>query len=813
MEVTLRITSPSAAAGLVPVAICQPQQSISSKGIWLRDNPLDYPFPLIMAQVTLVLFTSRTLYYLLRPLGQTKFACNLLGGIILGPSLLGHKKVIREKLFRDKDAHLFEILSLLGTLYSLFIIAVKFDKNMLRRTAKNAWKIGLPGFLVPLAVSLGLAHPIGSTLPGLKGGMFFLYFSFSSFSFTFFPVIAQALNELNLMTSELGHLAMSSALVTEAIQWLSVAVHIVFTKKSPIHGILALVSLFALTVLIFFIVRPLILVIIKNTPQGKEVKEVYVVAILLGVLVSAGISDALGATPMTGPVLLGLVIPDGPPLGATLIQKTEFLVSELLLPVFFFRVGFMTDVYSFQDWGSLGKLQMVILLTYGAKIVTVTVAALCCKIRFKNGILLSLIMNIKGIVDLVVFSRWRSSKMLDQQSYTQIVLSMLLVTLIATPVVRFLYKPQIRLEPSSKHSRTRNIQSPRFNSDFSILCCVHNEESVRNITSLLESSNPTEQSPILAYVVRAVELIGRAAPLLLPYKKKQQQEGGTKKLKRTNTPTHQLMRAFWNYSKNSKGPVSIHAFTMIAPYNSMHETVCRLAEDNNIPLILLPFHENNQYTVGANVRAGIRQFNVNVQTYSPCTVGILVERGLSARLSVSHFSYNVAVFFIGGPDDREALAYASRMSGNPDVGITVFRIILRNKLKEGNTKEEEVEETMDESLVDEFKIRNMGNDCVIWKDIEVDDTVQLMDAIRNSQGDYDLVLVGRRHAEMSLRDEEMAEFVQNAELGVVGDMLASADFCGGMVNVLVLQENVELGNGAFRANSAKRSAKWTKFSG
>ncbi|XP_008234073.1 PREDICTED: cation/H(+) antiporter 15-like [Prunus mume] len=812
MDVTLRITGPSAAAGLVPTAICRPLESISSKGIWLRDNPLDYPFPLVMAQVSLVLLTSRALYYLLRPLGQTKFVCNLLGGIILGPSLIGHKKVIKEKLFRDKDTHLFETISFLGVLYSMFLIAVKFETNMLRRTAKNAWKIGLLGFLVPLAVSLGLVHPIGSTLPGLEGGMF-VYFSFSSLSFTFFPVIAQALNELNLMTSELGQLAMSSALVTEAIQWLSVGVHIVFTQKSPIHGILALVSLFALTVLICFIVRPLILLIIKNTPQGKEVKEVYVVAILLGVLVSAGISDALGATPLTGPLLLGLVIPDGPPLGATLIQKTEFLVSELFLPVLFFRVGFMTDVYSFQDWGSLGKLQMVILLIYGAKIVTVTVAAVCCKIRFKNSFLLSLIMNIKGIIDLVVFSRWRFARMLDQQSYTQIVLSMLLVTLIETPVVRFLYQPQIRLEPSSKHSRTRNIQSPRYNSDFSILCCVHNEESVRNITSLLESSNPTEQSPILAYVVRAVELIGRAVPLLLPYKKKQQQEGGTKKLKRTNTPTHQLMQAFWNYSKNSKGPVSIHAFTMIAPYNSMHETVCRLAEDNNIPLILLPFHENNQYTVGSNVMAGIRQFNVNVQTYSPCTVGILVERGLPARLTVSHFSYNVGVFFIGGPDDREALAYASRMSGNPDVGITVFRIILRNKLKEGNTKEEEVEEMLDESLVDEFKIRNLGNDCVIWKDIEVDDSVQIMDAIRNSQGDYDLVLVGRRHSEMSLRDEEMAEFVQNAELGVVGDMLASVDFCGGMVNVLVLQENVELGNGAFRANSEKRSAKWTKVSG
>ncbi|CAN6710012.1 unnamed protein product [Malus baccata var. baccata] len=790
---------------------CMQQQAVTSKGFWRKDNPLDYPLPLTMAQIVLVVVISRALYYLLRPLGQTKFVCNLLGGIILGPSALGKTKVVREKLFRRKDASVFEVIALMGVVYSMFIIAVKFDKNMVRRTARNAWKIGLPGFIIPLVITLSLVHPIGTTLPGFKGGTFFLYFSFSTFSFTFFPVIAQALSELNLMTSELGQLAMSSSLVTEAIQWLSTVAHIVFSKRNPSHGVMALVSLLALTIFNFSFLRPLVLLVVKKTPEGKDVKEGYVVAILVGVLAMALVSDAIGATPITGPILFGLVIPDGPPLGATLIQKMEFVVSEFLLPVLFFRVGFMVDVFSFSDWESFGKLQLVICLTYGAKIVTVTVAALFCKIRFKNSLLLGLILTIKGVVDIVLLTRWRSSMLLDEQSYTQITLSMLTVTLIATPVVRFLYQPQTRLGPSTKNLRIRNIQSARNYQEFSILCCVHNEESVCSITTLLESSNPTDVSPLITYVVRAVELIGRAAPLLVPYKKKYQEEAN-KKLKHSNSPTHQMMRAFWNYSMNSKGPVSIQAFTMIAPYKSMHETVCRLAEDNNIPLILLPFHENHQYIVGATVTTAIRQFNIHVQNYSPSTVGLLVERGLSTRLSVSHFSYNVAVFFIGGPDDREALAYAWRMSGNPDVGITVFRFLLQNKVIVAN-KDEETEEILDQALVDEFKIRNIGNDCVIWRDIEVDDSVQLMDAIRNSQGDYDLVLVGRRHTDMLLRDEEMTEFVQNPELGVIGDMLASPDFCGGMVNVLVLQESKELSNGAFRIGSMRGSESKFKFPG
>lgn len=103
----------------------------------------------------------------------------------------------------------------------------------------------------------------------------------------------------------------------------------------------------------------------------------------------------------------------------------------------------------------------------------------------------------------------------------------------------------------------------------------------------------------------------------------------------------------------------------------------------------------------------------------------------------------MAVFTIGGPEDREALAYASRMCGNPRVQMTVFRFILKNKV------ESDEEELMNESFVEEFQLRHLGNyDRVNWRNINVDDGVQVMDAIRKLQGEYDLVMVGRRHSDI-----------------------------------------------------------------
>lgn len=785
--------------------VCVPQTDVVSKGIWFNDNPLDYPLPAAMAQIILAVVTSRLLYFLLRPLGQTKFVCNLLGGIILGRSGLGRNQIIKDKMFHEKDAPLLGTMALLGTIYSMFLVAVKFDINMVKRT-KLAWRIGVPVLIFTVAVTLSLGYPLASTIPGFNGGMFFPIFCFSFVSFTFFPVIAQALDELNLMNSELGQIAMSSALITELIQWVFSAVQNIVTKKSVTQGGLTFIAFVAMTVFTAYAIRPLMLSITKNTPEGQEVKECYVAAILVGVLVMAFVFDAIGCSSMLGAIILGLVIPDGPPLGAALISKSEFLVSELFLPVFYFRVGFRTNVFSISDWNSFNKLQIVIVVSYVAKMVAVTVAALCCKIRLRNSLLLGMMMNIRGIIEMVVFAQWRYYELLDEQVYTQLVLSVLTVTMIATSSVHFLYSPQQRLGTSTKGSHIRNIQSVQTNSPFCILCCVHNEESIRSITSLIEASNPTEANPIFAYIIQAVELVGRAAPLLVPYKKK---EG--KKFSRINTLTHQMMQAFLNYSESSRGLVLIKSYTMIAPYKSMHETIVRLVDDKLIHLVIVPFHENHNVMIGYNVTAAIRQFNINVQEYSPCTVGILVERGLSGRLSLSHFSYNVAAFFIGGPDDREALALAARMSGNQNVVVTVYRLILRKKLNEGNYNEEEEREArLDESMVDEFKMSNIGNDCLNWRDMEVEDSVQLMDAIINSQGDYDLVMVGRRHADKSLRDDEemSSEFVHYAELGMIGDLLASPDFCGGMVNVLVLQESRELSGtygSSFHSDSSQHS--------
>lgn len=61
-----------------PTYVCAPPAETASRGFWFHEDPLDYTVPATLAQVILVIVTFRLLYFLLKPLGQTKLTCHLL---------------------------------------------------------------------------------------------------------------------------------------------------------------------------------------------------------------------------------------------------------------------------------------------------------------------------------------------------------------------------------------------------------------------------------------------------------------------------------------------------------------------------------------------------------------------------------------------------------------------------------------------------------------------------------------------------------------------------------------------------------------
>ncbi|KAK4422844.1 Cation/H(+) antiporter 15 [Sesamum alatum] len=348
-------------------------------------------------------------------------------------------------------------------------------------------------------------------------------------------------------------------------------------------------------------------------------------------------------------------------------------------------------------------------------------------------------------------------QVLDDKTFAIMVIVALVMTSIVQPGVTTLYRP------ARKHVayKRRTIQRTKPDGEFRVLVCVHTPRNVPTMIHLLEASHPTKKSPITTYVLHLVELSGRASAVhIVQYTRK----AGRPAINRMQAQSDHIFNAFQNFEQQG-GFVSVTPFTAISQYSTIHEDICNLAQDKRAAVIIIPFHK--QQTVDGRMEdtnSAFRMLNQNVLANAPCSVGILVDRGLSGpKRSSQNQILRIAVLFFGGPDDREALAYAWRLSQHPRNNITVMRFVLGDNTLETTTitqyksgqemitveTDDDREKQLDDKCIQEFKGMTTNNSSVTYMEKVVNHGEQTVAAIRTIDGTHDLFIVGRGHGMMS----------------------------------------------------------------
>ncbi|KAF5178640.1 Cation/H(+) antiporter, partial [Thalictrum thalictroides] len=363
--------------------------------------------------------------------------------------------------------------------------------------------------------------------------------------------------------------------------------------------------------------------------------------------------------------------------------------------------------------------------------------------------------------------------LIDYASYEVLCVSMLFVTAGLTPVVRYLFKSTIK----DKHNR-RTIQHSNPYGELRVMACIYEEENVPSIIHLLKATNPTKDSPINVSIVHFVELVGRATPLIISHKAHRKPSAAT-------AVSQRIITVFKRYEENNRGSILVHPYTVVSPYASMHNDVCMLALHKRTTLIILPFHK--QFVTGT-ISGGIKTVNCNVLEKSPCSVGILIDRGLLGGIKfvlTNWLSYHVAVVFLGGADDREALALGVRMSEHQTIELTVIRF-LANYKKDSDP----VEKSLDDEMVNDFKYRCAFNNRVTYiEEDKVKNGRGVINVLKAMADRYELIILGRRHDENSPLILELTEW-NKSELGTMGDIFTTSGY-GGKATILVMQQQTK----------------------
>ncbi|XP_047173653.1 cation/H(+) antiporter 15-like, partial [Vigna umbellata] len=701
-------------------------------------------------------------------------------GLLTGPTFLG-RILCLNNLFCQRPIYVTQAISLFGMTMFLFLMGVKVDPLLVFRTGKKTWAIGLCSCLLPLVFSLCLAYILRQYLsPDLE--IYKSLYIMAAFSSTgSFQATTSALQDFKLLNSEVGRLAISSSMINGALSslWQGILRTLYSNsvqKYTDLSLSLGCLSLILMLLVILCICRPIMLWMIRMTPKGEPVKESYIVSIYVMVLGCSLFSEIIGEHYLIGPLILGLAVPEGPPLGSALVERLDTLISGLLLPLFFFSSSamFKIDLVHLYDFT---VVQLLAIANFFAKLAGAVLPSLYCKIPLIDALALGLILNSQGITQLLNLQSLHYFHTLDDTSYAQMLIALIWLTAASNPIVKFLYDPS---KSYLSLTRWRTIEHSPPDVELPIIACIHCEENTTSMINFLEISNSRVESPIYCHVLHLLKLKGRTAPLLIDHELK-----CSSNLWRTNHSLN-IINAFKSYEQHSRS-VNVKVYTCISHYETMHDEICMQAAEKRACILIAPFHKHFRTTGVIELANPIRALNRHLLRTAPCSVGILVERGSFVSnnpLTTTSF-YNVAVVFIEGPDDREALAYAMRMADHPNVKVTVIRITKTRRKSRTPMRDPDAE------IVHKFMSSYLRMKRHDFKEQVVRDSLEMVGAIKELEGCFDLILVGRRHESESSMFYGMNEWIEYPELGSVADMLVSSDSTFDGSVLVVQQQNKE----------------------
>ncbi|KAL8639627.1 MAG: hypothetical protein Q9226_008853, partial [Calogaya cf. arnoldii] len=135
-------------------------------GILEGANPSHYdsknPIILFIIQAGIIIVFCRLLQYPLSKIRQPTVIAEIIGGILLGPSVLGRIPGFSDAIFPQESLPILSLAANLGLVLFLFLVGLEVDLRLLMKNWKISLSVGAAGMALPFglgcAVAYGLYH-------------------------------------------------------------------------------------------------------------------------------------------------------------------------------------------------------------------------------------------------------------------------------------------------------------------------------------------------------------------------------------------------------------------------------------------------------------------------------------------------------------------------------------------------------------------------------------------------------------------------------------------------------------------------------
>ncbi|HKO50243.1 MAG TPA: cation:proton antiporter [Polyangiaceae bacterium] len=396
-----------------------------------------------LAHLLLALFVvvvcSRACSVILRLLRQPPVVAEVVAGVMLGPSLFGHLAPGPYSfLFSPSALRHLGAVSDLGVVLFMFLVGLELDTSLLRRRSDATLVISHTSIVFPFLLGSGLSLWLYPKLSTEDVGFTpFALFMGVSMSITAFPVLARILSESGLRKSQLGTLALACAAIDDATGWCLLAAVVGFVRASQSSLLQTIALTFLYVTVMLALVKPLVARLARHLELKGKVSSDAIALSLIGLTLSALLTESIGIHALFGGFLAGAVVPSDSLLARELTDKMHDIVTILFLPAFFALAGVRTDLglLGSLDWPVCG---VILVVACAGKFGGSTLAGRFTGLSWRESASLGVLMNTRGLMELVVLNVGLELGVIGPRLFTMLVLMAILTTVATAPLLQFL---------------------------------------------------------------------------------------------------------------------------------------------------------------------------------------------------------------------------------------------------------------------------------------------------------------------------------------------------------------------------------------
>jgi Kef-type K+ transport system membrane component KefB len=398
------------------------------------------PIAKFLLQVIIILLVARILGWLMIKIGQPTVIGDIIAGLLLGPSLLGHiSPEFSQNLFNPESLGTLNAISKVGLILFMFIIGLELDFNLIKAKIGDSLFISHSGIVTAFLSGIFLSYYLYPNFaPENISFISFMLFIGIAMSITAFPVLARIMQEQGMIKTPIGNLALTIAASDDIAAWflLAFVIAAVHTGTFAITVSTIFLALAFILFMLLFVKKFLAKYAESYFAQETFNKRVFGAMILL-IFASAYVAELIGINAMFGAFLAGVVVPTKTDFRELLAHKLEDISLVLFLPIFFVITGLKTEIGLLNN-GYWGLTFLVIGVAIVGKSIGLFTASKISGYSNKDSLTICTLMNTRGLMELIVLNIGHEFGILNKTLFTIFVIMALVTTFMTTPLVKLI---------------------------------------------------------------------------------------------------------------------------------------------------------------------------------------------------------------------------------------------------------------------------------------------------------------------------------------------------------------------------------------